>query len=241
MDSLPQNRLLGLFLKAEKGLDELIEEVHLEQHYVVSRPNEVPSYVYFPLSCVASVIVVMREGQTAEAATIGNEGMTGISALLSGPSQPGETIIQVEGDAARIVAPRISAMVEANPALRRLVHHYVLAVISQISQSAACNRLHSVEERAARWLLMTADRVRSNEFRLTHDFLSTMLGVRRTSTTLAVAALQTAGMLRYSRNHMSIVNRQGLEEVACECYEVIRQEYERLFGYGSGSGPGLLQ
>jgi len=177
---------------------------------------------------------VMKEGQTAEAATVGNEGMTGISVVLGGPSQPGETIIQVEGDAARVAAPRINAMVNENPAMRRLLDHYILAVISQISQSAACNRLHSVEERAARWLLMTADRVGASEFALTHEFLSSMLGVRRTSTTLAVGALQSAGILRYSRNHMSIVNRQGLEEVACECYEVVRQEYERLLGYGRG-------
>jgi CRP-like cAMP-binding protein len=235
MENSSRNRLLGLLLKTDAGLRPLLEEVHLEQHYVVSRPHEVPSYVYFPLGCVASVIVVMKEGQTAEAATIGNEGMTGISVVLSGPSQPGETIIQVEGDAARVAATRISAMVNENPAMRRLVDHYVLAVVSQISQSAACNRLHSVEERAARWLLMTADRVGADEFRLTHEFLSTMLGVRRTTTTLAVGALQTAGMLRYSRNQMRIVNRQALEEVACECYEVVRQEYERLLGYGSGT------
>src|SRR5437879_4527133 len=144
MEHFSRNRLLRLLLKSDSGLEQLVEEVHLEQHHVLSRPNEVPSYVHFPLGCVASVIVVMKEGQTAEAATIGNEGMTGISVLLGGPSQPAETVIQVEGDAGRIAAPRISALANENPAIRRLLNRYVLAVISQISQSAACNRLHSV-------------------------------------------------------------------------------------------------
>jgi CRP-like cAMP-binding protein len=233
MESIGQNRLLNLMLRADAGFSKLIEEIHLEQRRVISYANEVPSYVYFPLSCVASVIIVMREGQTAESATIGNEGMTGISAMLAGPSMPAETIIQVEGDAVRASAPRLKQLVDGSPRLRQLVDHFILALISQISQSAACNRLHTVEERAARWLLMTSDRVGALEFRITHEFLASMLGVRRTTTTLAVGALQTAGMIRYYRNFMTIIDRPGLEDIACECYDVIRQEHERLLGYSA--------
>src|SRR6266550_6643883 len=140
MESVGQNRLLNLMLGADAGFGKLVEDAHLEQRRIVSHANEVPSHVYFPLTCVASVIVVMREGQTAEAATIGNEGMTGISVVLSGPSMPGETIIQVEGDAARVSAPRLKQFADGRPSIRRLADHYVLALISQISQSAACNR-----------------------------------------------------------------------------------------------------
>jgi CRP-like cAMP-binding protein len=235
MEKSRKNRLLELMLSSNSGLANAVEDIHMEQAYLVSRPNEVPGHVYFPITCVASVIVVMREGQTSEVATIGNEGMTGISVLLSGPSMPGETIIQVEGEAARIASHRIRAFMDEDPGIRRLGNHYILALISQITQSSACNRLHAVEERAARWLLMTADRVGSTQFRLTHEFLSTMLGVRRTTTTLAVGALQTAGMISYRRNQMSIVNRRALEDVACECYDVIKQEYERLLGFEKSS------
>jgi CRP-like cAMP-binding protein len=187
--------------------------------------GEVIQHVYFPISGVISLVTPLEEGSIVEVATIGNEGIVGV------PIQPGgslavRAISQVAGSVLRMDAHEFLAESEPNGALHRLVRNYTLALFGQISQAAACNRLHSSEERLSRWLLMSQDRVGRDDFGITHDFLGQMLGSRRATVSLSAGLLQAAGLIRYSRGRVVIRNRRGLEEASCECYSVIRRLFD---------------
>lgn len=188
--------------------------------------------VYFPTSAVVSILTTMEDGSGVEIATVGNEGMVGVPLFLGTPSMPVREFsqAQVPGEVVRMGAEAFLDEVGEGRALRGVVQRYVQAFFSQISQQVACNALHSVEKRCSRWLLLTHDRVGTDEFPITQEFLSQMLGVRRASVTVAAGTLQSAGYVRYRGGRMRVIDREGLERSSCECYRIIRAEFDRLLG-----------
>jgi CRP-like cAMP-binding protein len=226
------NTLLAGLQQASPGFRPDIEIVRLRAgDVVIERGVEFP-HVHFPLDAVLSMLTVVGDGRAVEFATVGREGMSGSSETLTGAGTPMRVIAQVPGSTARITARELRELARANPDALRLLLRYNQSVLVQAAQIAACNRLHPVEERCARWLLMTHDRVTRDEFMLTQEFLSQMLGVRRARVNVAAGILQRAGLIRYSRGRIRLADRAGLEAAACECYSVVRAEYDRLV-----SGP----
>ena len=195
---------------------------------ILHRPGEPPDLVYFPSSGVCSFTTRMRDGRIVEVGTIGREGFVGLSAHLGEPLQNVETIVQVPGeDALAVRLDMFRAELERGGTLRTLVARYAQAFLALMMQSVACNALHDVPQRAARWLLMTADRT-GDRFQLTHEYLAAMLGVRRPTVTLIARDLQAAGLIAYRRREIVITDRAGLEKAACECYGVVKAQFDRL-------------
>ena len=190
---------------------------------VLFEPGEVVDAVHFPLDGVVSLVAPMEDGNIVEVATVGNEGLVGVPTILGGSLRV-RAISQVAGRALTMSATAFLNEVANCAPLARVVQSYVLALFGQISQAAACNRLHSTEERLSRWLLMSHDRVGKDEFPITQEFLGQMLGARRATVTLSAGLLQRAGLIRYHRGHVEILDRRGLEATSCECYQVIRDE-----------------
>lgn len=186
--------------------------------------------VYFPRSGVASVVTRMSEGGTLEVATIGNEGIVGLAVHLGDGRSPMETFVQIPGDAARLEVRAFRRELKTCAPLRDVVGRYAQALLTQVGQSAACNRVHSAEQRCARWLLMSHDRVSGDEVALTQEFLAEMLGMRRASVTQCAGALRRKKLIDYRRARIQVQDRAGLEAAACECYAFIRAEHDRLVG-----------
>jgi CRP-like cAMP-binding protein len=186
--------------------------------------------VYFPREGVCSMIATEQEGGDIEVGTIGYDGFIGLPVLHGADRTPYRTIVQVEGDAWRLPSDAFRRLVDERPVVRHLFMRYAQYFTDQISQSVACNRLHTLEERCARWLLMTLDRVHGAEFELTHEFLALMLGVRRSGVTVAMGALQSIGVVRYTRGRVQVLDRQRLEEASCGCYHITRTAFDRLLG-----------
>lgn len=186
-------------------------------------------HVYFLESGVASVVAA-RGGGVVEVATVGNEGMIGLPVFLGTNSVPLDAFIQVPGWGYRLTAGAFRALVDRNPQLHAALNRYTQALFFQIAQSSACNRLHPVEQRAARWILMTHDRVDKGAVLLTQEFLAQMLGVRRATVNEAARALEGRGLIAYRRGRIDVLDRPGLEAAACDCYAAIREEYTRLMG-----------
>ena len=225
------NNLLAALPKEEyKRLLPKMETVSLSFKQYLYQPNERIEYVYFPNSGVVSVVNVLGDGGTVEVATVGNEGMIGTPILLGVDRIPAETFVQVPGEALRMKADVFTREVPPGSPFHNLLLRYTQALINHLMQSVSCNQLHSVEKRCCRWLLLTHDRVESDEFPMTQEFLSLMLGVRRASVSVVAATLQKAGLIRYHRGKMTILNRQGLEAGSCECYQVVKDEFKRLLG-----------
>jgi CRP-like cAMP-binding protein len=223
-----KNRVLASLPKAE--IDRL--KPHLSPVTLRLRAQlldgRAPSYAYFLEEGLASVVLTLADKITVEVGVIGIDGVVGLPVLLGADRIPGETFIQVEASGFRINAKRLKEEFERPGELRRHLHKYVLASLVQSAQNTACNRLHPIGERLAKWLLTCHDRVQSDHMPLTHEFLAQMLGAPRTTVTLAAGMLHKAGLIDYSRGHVTIKNRSGLEEAACECYRVVRKEFERL-------------
>jgi CRP-like cAMP-binding protein len=191
--------------------------------------------VLFPISGVISLVTPLLDGSIVEVATIGNEGVVGVPHVM-GESVTVRAISQVVGESLRMPAGAFIAEWERPGALRDLVQDYISALFAQISQAAGCNRLHTNEERLSRWLLMSHDRVGVDEFDITHEFLGEMLGSRRATVTLSAGVLQAAGFIRYHRGRVTIVDREGLEGVACECYRVIKAAHDRVVDRATARG-----
>jgi CRP-like cAMP-binding protein len=179
---------------------------------------------------VVSVLALMEDGSMVEVGTIGNEGFYGIDVLVGGERAIETTLCQIAGKALRMRAADFLGATDGNTPLRRVTQRYLLAYLSLISQSVACNRLHPTEARFARWILMTHDRVLGDDFYLTQEFLAAMLGAHRPSVSVVAGAFQQAGMIRYNRGRMTILNREALEDTACECYGIVRGQFERTVG-----------
>lgn len=230
---LPRNRLLtALSLSAPDDagwLASRLRSVELSLGHVLAPAGEAFDAVYFPVSAVMSVIGRMHDGGAAEIGTVGNEGAVGVSVLLDAPPSPHETVAQIPGIALAIDAAEMRQGMRDRPELRQLLLRYVHEYLMQVAQTAACNRLHGIEQRCARWLLMTHDRVGEAEtFPLTQAYLAIMLGVRRAGVTVAAGALQSAGLITYHRGGIRVVDRVGLEGAACECYALVRRQFDQF-------------
>jgi CRP-like cAMP-binding protein len=224
------NRILEVLPPADRErLLKSMVPLTLEIKTVLFEPGQPIDAVYFPLQGVVSLVTPLEDGTIVEVATVGNEGIVGVP-LVSNGSLAVRAISQVAGPSLRMDAPAFLEAIDRGGPLRDVVQDYVQALFGQISQAAACNRLHSNEERLSRWLLMSHDRVGVDEFAITHEFLGQMLGSRRATVTLSAGVLQAAGLIRYQRGHVRILDRQGLEDVSCECYAVIKDELDRVLG-----------
>lgn len=223
------NKLLLSLPDAEyERLAPHLQTVNLVVGEVLKDADEPAFHAYFPVDCVISLITLMEDGMTVEAGVVGREGVVGLSTFLGGGSTPNQHVVQAPGAALKIRGSRLAEEFSRGGKLQSLLHRYTLATIIQISQSVACNRIHSTEERLCRWLLMMDDRVDSGYFPHTQEFLSRMLGVARPIVTLTAGALQKAGWIKYSRGNIRILDRKGLESATCECYARVKQEFDRL-------------
>lgn len=201
---------------------------------VVYNRNEPVSYVHFPCNCAFSMLVFMENGVAVEVGTVGNEGFTGVELVLHSQVSQETCVCQVEGQSLRMTSEDFRDAFGKLPSLRNLAKRYLQCYLAMVSQSVACNRLHTIEARFARWLLITHDRLNGDEFYLTQEFIADMLGVHRPSVSLVAGAFQTANIIEYKRGHIKIVNRQALEEASCECYSAVRNRFEKVLGISYG-------
>ncbi len=226
-----QNRLLAALPGKEyEQLAPHMQKVSFEQGQVLYEPNEAIEHAYFPLNGVASMLVTTQTGASVEVGLVGREGFIGYQPLLGMKSAPNSAITQVPGDSLRINSENLKKEFDRGGRLQAVLHRQIQAQIVQMSQGAACNRLHEVNERLARWLLMMHDRAESDKLPLTHEFLSQMLGANRATVSLTAGIFQQAGLIRYTRGTVTILNREGLEDLACECYGVVKAEFDQSFG-----------
>lgn len=209
-----------------------LEPVSLPHKMTFYRADEPITHVWLVERGCASVINVLPDGDAVEVGTIGNEGLVGTPVLLETDRMPCQCDMQIPGDGWRMPAQALTSAMRQSESLRTKLLRFAQAHFNQVAQSAACNRLHSIEERCARWLLMSRDRVGDN-FPLTHEYLAIMLGVRRAGVTVTANLLQNAGLIRHTRGSITITNPAGLEEVACDCYRIIRDEFQRLLPQGN--------
>jgi CRP-like cAMP-binding protein len=234
-----RNRLLELL--DPKDLDRLrphLKPATFDYRQSLYEVNSPITSVYFPIDGVASLVNTMANGSAAEVGTIGNEGIVGLPVIFGDRLAPTSAYIQVPGSGLRLQADVLNIEIDRSSTMRRVMLHYAHAFFNQVAQSAACSHFHSIEQRCCRWLLMTHDRVQSDQFLLTQEFLGMMLGVRRSSVTAAASILKRQKMIEYNRGRVTILNRTRLENHACECYAVSKQEFDRLLGYPLGSQRG---
>ena len=234
-----RNRILRLLPGDEvEQLGRILEPVTLRFREPIYTSGKPMDYVYFPLTGMASCVMDMEGGQTVEAMTIGREGMVGLASFWGAPKALWRVMIQIAGNALRAPVDIFNDQIHPDSTLHRLLRQYTVAFVATLAQTAACNRLHSLEARMCRWLLTTSDRLDADEFPLTQDFLGQMLGVRRPSVSLAGAALQEAGLIKYTRGKIAIVNRSGLEAASCECYAIVHRHHEEALDQTTESEPG---
>jgi CRP-like cAMP-binding protein len=218
------NQLLDALPAAERRhLTPLLRKVFVDIRTVLFEPGATVDSVDFPLNCVVSLVTPLQQGAIVEVATVGNDGIVGVPMVFGGALTV-RAMCSVAGSAQRMDTSTFLVEVERDGPLRDLVGDYLQALFGQISQAAACNRLHSADQRLSRWLLMSHDRVGTDQFPITHEYLARMLGTRRATVTLSAEILQAAGLIRYVRGRVTIVDRAGLEAVACECYRAIETE-----------------
>jgi CRP-like cAMP-binding protein len=228
---LRTNRLLSLLSDHDyERLRPHLSHVAFEYRKSLYEASRSIDYVYFPIDGVASLVLTTSDGSSAEVGTIGSEGLVGLPVCLGDRDAPSSVYVQVPGTALQIDARIFRGELERSPTLNLIMLRYAHAFFNQVAQSAACAHLHRVEQRCCRWLLMTRDRMPSGDFLLTHEFLGMMLGVRRTTVTDVMGSLQKAGLVRYRRGHVSILDHEALQQRACECYEISKLEFDRMLG-----------
>jgi CRP-like cAMP-binding protein len=227
----PANRLLSLLPPRDyKRLRPHLQRIPLEYRQSLYRAHKPIGFVYFIETGVGSLVNTMANGEAAEVGTIGNEGMVGLPLLFGDDRAPTSVYVQVPGEGLRMKATLFQKELEGSASMREVMLLYAHAFFNQVAQSAACNHSHTIKQRSCRWLLMTHDRMHSDEFLLTQEFLAMMLGVQRTGVTAAASALQRAGLIRYTRGNVTMLDRRGLMDRACECYGVSKREFDRLLG-----------
>lgn len=223
------NKLLAKLPREElEAISPELEPVQLELKQVLHSPFEPIEHVFFITRGVASLVNEPETGEIIELATIGPEGMVGFPVLLGTDSVPSRALMQIPGAGLRMTAADLQRALPRTPVLHKLLLRYTMALLNQIAQGTACNRLHEVQERCARWLLQTHDRVDGDSFPMTQEFLSQMLGVHRPTVSVAAAMPQKAGLIDYMRGQITVADRKGLEAASCSCYRIIREEYDRL-------------
>ena len=225
LDALPQD--------VTDDLQRYFERVTLPRSKVLHHPGDTILHLYFPLNCLVSITITMAEGKTAEAGAVGNREVVGVNAFMGGSeTNQTEYIVQIEGDALKMEAQPLLDAFDSNKAVRDVFLKYTQAYIAQLSQNVGCNRLHNVEQRFARWLLEVYDRIDTMDLRLTQEFIGEMLGVHRPTVTDIANKLVADGLITVQRGLIRIADVAGLERIACECYVVVKEEYDRLLGRG---------
>ena len=223
-----ENHLLAVLPPAEwKRWQPQLERVELPLGHVVYEPGSTMSHVYFPVTAIVSLLYVMENGSSAEIAVVGNEGVVGISLFMGGESTPSRAVVQSAGVAYRLPATTIKEEFNRAPVLHLLLR-YTQALITQMAQTAVCNRHHSLDQQLCRWLLLSLDRLQGNELVMTQELIANMLGVRREGVTEGAIKLQKAGIVSYARGRITVLDRGALEGRSCECYAVVKKEYDRL-------------
>lgn len=231
----PINQILAALPKSEyQRIASYLKPVELIAGQILLEPNEPVQSIYFPQRAMISLVSIMIDGSTTEIGIVGNEGMVGLPAIFGGLSTTSRSIVQISGTALKISADIIQQEFQRQERLHQLLLLYTQALLTQVSQTAACNRQHKIEQRLARWLLSVHDCVRQDELPLTQEFIANMLGTRRSGVTLAAGVLQQAGIISYSRGRITILNYEALEETACECYRLVQSEFIRLLGSRRG-------
>jgi CRP-like cAMP-binding protein len=225
----PRNKLLAA-LPSDIGarLQPHLELVPLKLGASIYESGSKQAYVYFPTNAIVSLLHVLKNGSSAEIAVVGNEGLVGISLFMGGETTPSRAVVQSAGNAYRLRSKVMKQEFEFGGALQHLLLRYTQALITQMAQTAVCNRHHSIEQQLCRWLLLSADRLPTNVLTMTQELIANMLGVRREGVTEAAGKLQEDGLIHYSRGRITIVNRPKLEGRVCECYAVVKKEFDRL-------------
>jgi len=200
-----------------------LQFIELPHHLTLHQPHQSVRFAHFPNAGLISLVVELKDGRTVEAGLLGNEGASGMPAVLGLSRSPLREIVQIEGDAFRVRVNTLRELLPSTPVLQATLNRYAAGLAMQVAQTAACNRLHKIEERLSRWLLIAQDRLDSGIVPITHDFLATMLGTDRPSVTVAAGILQREGIIEYTRGSVRILNRKHLESFACECYALIKQ------------------
>jgi CRP-like cAMP-binding protein len=223
------NHLLeALSADENERLFTLLERVPMPLGYVLYESGGELHYAYFPIDCIVSLLYVMENGASAEIAVVGNEGIVGVALFMGGGTMPNPAVVQSAGYAYRLRATMLKQEISQNGSLLRLLLRYTQALITQMAQTAVCNRHQSVDQQLCRWLLLSLDRLPSNELTMTQELIAHNLGVRREGVTEAAKKLQLAGLIDYRRGHITVLDRPGLEARACECYQVVKTEFDRL-------------
>ncbi len=224
-----ENHLLGAIPNTLwKRLLPHLEPVDLSLAQVLYESGVTMTHMYFPTTAIISLLYVMENGASAEIAVVGNEGLVGVSLFMGGESTPSRAVVQSAGQGFRIEAQIMKHEFNKAGPVMHLLLRYTQALITQMAQTAVCNRHHSLDQQLCRWLLLSLDRLRGTDLKMTQELISNMLGVRREGVTEAAMQLQAAGIIRYSRGKISVLDRPGLERRTCECYAVVKKEYDRL-------------
>lgn len=224
-----QNHLLAALPQSEgERLFPYLEWVPLPLGEALYESGGRLNHVYFPTTAIVSLLYVMENGASAEIAVVGNDGIVGIALFMGGETMPNRAVVQSAGHAYRLKGQVLQQEFNRSGALQHLLLRYTLALLAQMAQTAVCNRHHSVDQQLCRWLLLSLDRLSSNELTMTQELIANMLGVRREGVTEAAGNLQSAGLIRYNRGRITVLDRPGLEARVCECYEVVRKEFSRL-------------
>jgi CRP-like cAMP-binding protein len=226
----PKNNHLIDSLPAEQWMrwEPHLEEVDLPLGRVLYESGSKLSHVYFPTTAIVSLLYVMENGASAEIAVVGNEGIVGVSLFMGGDTTPSRAVVQSAGKGYRLSAEHMKTEFNRAGPVLHLLLRYTQALLTQMAQTAVCNRHHSLDQQLCRWLLLSLDRLQGDELVMTHELIANMLGVRREGVTESALKLQRAGLIRYSRGHITVLDRAGLEQRSCECYAVVKKEYDRL-------------
>jgi CRP-like cAMP-binding protein len=228
---LVENRLLAMLPREEmERLRPHLQHVSFALGEVIYESGGRQSYIYFPTTAIISLLYLMENGSSAEMGVAGNDGLVGIALFMGGDTVPNRAVVQSAGDALRMKTKVLQDEFARGGTFQRLLLRYTQALMTQMSQTAVCNRLHTVEQQLCRWLLLSRDRLKTDELVMTQELIANMLGVRREGVTVAAQRLQEDGLISYVRGRITILDRSGLEVAVCECYRVVKDEYHRLLG-----------
>jgi len=226
--ALPNHLLTALPVNELERLSAHMDTVQLPLGEVIYESGGELRHVYFPTTAIVSLLYLMEDGASAEIAVVGNDGIVGVALFMGGESMPNRAVVQSAGHAYRVPGPLLKEEFRRGGSLQRLLLRYTQALLTQMAQTAVCNRHHSVDQQLCRWLLLSLDRLPTSELSMTQELIANMLGVRREGVTEAAGKLQKAGLIQYSRGHITVLDRPALERQACECYQVVKKETDRL-------------
>lgn len=234
-----QNHILAaLPLAAQERLRSHLTPVSMPLGKVIHESGDRPEYVYFPTDCIVSLLYVMEDGASAEISVVGREGMVGIGVFMGGGSTPSRAMVQSGGSAYRLPEQRLrDEFNHLDASMRMLMLRYTQALITQMAQTAVCNRHHSIDQQLCRWILLSLDRLQGNRLNMTQELIANMLGVRREGVTEAAGKLQKQGVIEYHRGHITVLDRPAMERLSCECYAVVKKETDRLLPPPAAAGP----